>query len=119
MVVSIRSCVREGSELVRARLDFSYPPNEWGHTTDYLGRRLTKGDQPPSGSRWSCDVAACFQHPDREAEITLRFYENGGLVAFSLCHTCRHALDIAALVYEGLIPLDYEIIDIDESGVTE
>jgi len=67
-------------------------------------------------------VAACLQHPDREAEVLLSFYDKprgGGLTQYGLCHNCRHALDIAALVHQGLITPDYEIIDISVNGVSE
>jgi len=57
---------------------------------------------------------ACFQHPDREAEIVISFYDEGALVEFGMCHICRHATAIACLQHEQLITPDYEIINIDE-----
>jgi len=57
---------------------------------------------------------ACFQHPDREAEIIITFYDEGVLVEFALCHNCRNATSIACLQYEKLISPDYEINEIIE-----
>jgi hypothetical protein len=57
---------------------------------------------------------SCFQHPDREAEVTISFYDGGKLVEFGMCHNCRHATAIACLQYEKLISPDYEIIEIEE-----
>lgn len=56
---------------------------------------------------------ACFQHPNRQAEVILRFYDNGELVEFQLCSNCRHATAIACLQHEGLITPDYEVIDVE------
>lgn len=58
---------------------------------------------------------ACFQHPERKAEVILRFYDKGELVEFALCHNCRHATSIACLQHEKLISPNYEIVEIDDA----
>ena len=63
-------------------------------------------------------MTACFQHPDREAEVDLTFWADAAMLTYALCHNCRNATAIACLVHEGLIPRDYEIVEINE-GVCE
>ena len=56
---------------------------------------------------------ACFQHPNRDPEVILHFYDKGELVEFELCSNCRHATSIACLQQEGLLTPDYEIIEVE------
>ena len=44
----------------------------------------------------------------------MTFWDGTAVLAYALCHNCRHALDIACLVHEGLIPPDYEIVEVKE-----